>query len=165
MNRRLPPDALGFYLNLGPARSYEKVAQQYGVSKRTVTTTATRERWQDHLAQADRKAREQMEERYVDAVQEANDRHIRLGRFLQNKGIAAFEGPMGAAEGIRAIKIGVEIERLGLGEPTERTATAVEDLIRREYLTCMTVVEDDGREPAQVETATRGRDEPDDADG
>ncbi len=37
MSGKIPPDALEYYLVLGPDRSYQKVADHYGVSKRAVT--------------------------------------------------------------------------------------------------------------------------------
>jgi hypothetical protein len=134
MNKRLPAEALGYYLNLGTGRSYQAVADHFGVSKRTVTATATRERWQEHLSKADDKARENIGERYVESIEEANKRHVKLGRFLQSQGVAALakEGALSGGDRIRAIKIGVEIERLGLGEATERTEN-VEAIIRREH--------------------------------
>ena len=45
MSGKIPPDALEYYLGLGPDRSYQKVADHYGVSKRAVTKLAARERW------------------------------------------------------------------------------------------------------------------------
>ena len=47
MSGRIPPDALEYYVSLGADRSYEKVADHYGVSKRAVTKLAVRQRWQE----------------------------------------------------------------------------------------------------------------------
>ena len=58
MNGKIPPDALQYYLGLGLDRSYQKVADHYGVSKRAVTKLAARERWQDKVIELERKARE-----------------------------------------------------------------------------------------------------------
>ena len=39
--------------SLGPGRSYQAVADRYGVSKRAVTALAKRENWQARLAAGD----------------------------------------------------------------------------------------------------------------
>ena len=48
--RKIPPDAFDFYFSLGPPRSYQAVANKYGVTKRAVTNLAGREDWQRRLA-------------------------------------------------------------------------------------------------------------------
>ena len=58
MNRKLPQDTFSFYFSLGAARSYESVAQRYGVSKRAVAKMAAKEQWQERLMAAEQKARE-----------------------------------------------------------------------------------------------------------
>ena len=35
--KKIPPDAFDFYFSLGPPRSYQAVADKYGVTKRAVT--------------------------------------------------------------------------------------------------------------------------------
>jgi len=40
VRRRIPLEAYSHYLGLGRARSYEAVAQHYGVSKRAITNLA-----------------------------------------------------------------------------------------------------------------------------
>lgn len=44
---KLPADAFDFYFALGTKRSYQAVADRYGVSKRTVAARAARENWTD----------------------------------------------------------------------------------------------------------------------
>lgn len=134
MNKRLPAEALAYYLAQGQARSYQAVADHFGVSKRTVTATAARERWQAQLDAAEAKSREQIGQRYAETLEQANERHVKLGRFLQSQGISALKSvaSMSSADGIRAIKTGVEIERQGLGEPADPTQD-IEEIIRREY--------------------------------
>ena len=46
-NRKIPQDAFFFYVGLGPGRSYQQVADHYGVTKRAVVNLAVKERWQD----------------------------------------------------------------------------------------------------------------------
>ena len=45
-HRKIPQDAFTFYVSLGPGRSYQKVAEKYGVTKRAVVNVGTREKWQ-----------------------------------------------------------------------------------------------------------------------
>jgi integrase len=82
MNKRLPPEALAYYLNLGASRSYQAVADHFGVSKRTVTAAAARERWQAQLEQAERKSREQIRSSKRCARRTSGSRRIRIGSAL-----------------------------------------------------------------------------------
>ncbi len=43
--------------SLGPGRSYQQVADRYGVTKRAVTALAKRESWQARLAEIEEKSR------------------------------------------------------------------------------------------------------------
>lgn len=146
MNQRLPAEALAYYLNLGNARSYQAVADHFGVSKRTVTATAARQKWQAQLEAAQAKSREQIGQRFAETLEQANERHVKLGRFLQSQGIAALKNAaeMSSADGIRAIKTGVDIERQGLGEQIDPVQD-VEVIIKREYQRWL--------KPADVESA------------
>jgi hypothetical protein len=53
MNRKIPPEAFQFYVGLGPSRSYEAVAEEFGCSRRGVADCAKRERWQERLAEVE----------------------------------------------------------------------------------------------------------------
>ncbi len=55
--KKIPTDAFDHYFSLGPGRSYQQVADQYGVTKRAVTALAKRESWQARLAEVEEKAR------------------------------------------------------------------------------------------------------------
>lgn len=46
---RLPPEAFEFYIGLGADRSYQTLAKHYGISKRSVSKLATKERWQERF--------------------------------------------------------------------------------------------------------------------
>ena len=85
--RKIPPDAFDFYFALGPARSYQTVADEYGVTKRAVTKLATKERWQDQIATLERKARENSDERKLDALQVAHEQRLKALRMVLGKGI------------------------------------------------------------------------------
>ena len=131
---RIPPESFDFYVRLGPTRSYAQVAAHYGVHKRSITKFATRHGWARRLLEVETKARERSETSLVDAVDEMNQRHLKVAKLLQAKALQALQSmPIDTAMGaVRALDIGVKQERLVLGEPTDRSAVAVEDIIKRE---------------------------------
>lgn len=135
MTRKLDPEgAFDLYVRMGPSRSYSAVAQQFGVTKRSVTKCASKHGWSRRLQEIEAQARERQETSLVDAVDEMNQRHLKVAKLLQHKALDALRSlPIDSAMGaVRALDIGVKQERLVLGEPTDRNAVAVEDVIRRE---------------------------------
>ena len=135
MASKIPPDAFECYVAMGAKRSYESVAQKYGVSKRSVVKRATREGWQRRVAEIETRAQERATERAVDTLEEVKTRHLKAFKAVQLRALESlkallFKDPMDA---VRAMDIAARHELLALGEPSERTAVAVEDVIRREY--------------------------------
>ena len=53
--RKIPQDAFTYYVSLGASRSYQKVAEKYGVTKRAVVNLAKRERWQEQVVELERR--------------------------------------------------------------------------------------------------------------
>ena len=143
MNRRIPHDAFAFYFALGPTRSYQAVAEHYDVSKRAVTSTALKERWQERLSDAERKARDKVDEKVVETLEDMNGRHLKVLRFIQNKAIEALKSmPIdNAMDAVRAFSLSLDKERTIRGEPTDRSAVSVEELIKREYQTLLVSAE------------------------
>ena len=135
MARKLPKDAFEFYVGLGPDRSYQAVADHFDVSKRAVTNRARQEQWQQRVAVLEAKARQGAEQRLVETLEEMNTRHIKSLRIVQARALEALRDmPLHTAmEAVRALDIGIRQERLIRGEPSDRTAVQVEDVIRREY--------------------------------
>ncbi len=144
MNGKIPASAFEYYVALGPGRSYRAVAERFGVSKRAVTKHATKENWTARLAKVEEEVREKADERAIDALQEMNDRHLRIAKALQARALDALtKMPLESGRDvIRALDLGVRQERLILGEPTERQAN-VEEVTRREIQDLLTVVDDD----------------------
>ena len=64
-----------------------------------------------------------------------NGRHLKMVRTIQAKGLEALRGMSldRAVDAIRAIDLAIRTERLILGEPTERHATDIEAIIKREH--------------------------------
>ena len=135
MNRKIPPEALSFYLGLGPGRSYETVAKHLEVSKRAIVTRAKQEHWQDKVAEMERRAREKAEAKAGESLEEMNDRHLKTAQLLQRKALETLQRvPISEAmDAVRALKFGLEHERLIRGEPSERTAVDIRETIRLEY--------------------------------
>ncbi len=139
--RKIPQDALLYYIALGSSRSYDQVAKEFGVSKRAVVDHAVRERWQDRVAELERRARGNVNTRAGDTVEAMNDRHLTLIKLMQSKAVEVLRTtPLAKAmDAIQTLNIAMRQERLVFGEPSERTAVSVEDTIRREYERWMTV--------------------------
>ncbi len=146
MSGKIPPDALEYYLALGSDRSYQKVADHYGVSKRAVTKLATRARWQDKVIELERKAREGAEKRALDSLEGMNLRHLKSLKIIQGKALEALRSmPLATAmEAVRALEMAIRQERLIRGEPSDRTAISVEEVVRREYERWMQPEEEEG---------------------
>lgn len=135
MSGRIPPDAFDLYVGLGADRSYQRVADEFGVSKRAVTKLAARERWQEHVVALERKAREGTEKRALESLEGMNLRHLKSLKVVQGKALEALRSmPLSTAmEAVRALDMAIRQERLIRGEPSDRTAISVEEVIRREY--------------------------------
>ena len=140
MTRRLGPGAFDYYLGLGSARSHQAVAQKHGVSKRAVTRLAVKERWRERLAELEEKARLGAEQKTLETLEAMNERHLKALRVIQMKALRALKDMSlrSAMEAVRALDLAIRQERLVRGEPTDRTALGVEEIIRREYAQWMT---------------------------
>ena len=135
MTRKIPPDAFSYYYGLGPERSYQAVADHFAASKQAVVKVAKRERWQARLLEIERKAQEGTDQRAVDSLEAMNERHLKTLQVIQRKALETLRTrPLSTAmEAVRALDMSIVKERLVRGEPSDRTAIAVEDVIRREY--------------------------------
>jgi hypothetical protein len=135
MTRKLPSDAFAFYVSLGPSRSYEAVAQHFGVSKRSVTKLAVKEGWQQLAADAEREGLERAKAKAAESFEEVATRHLKTLRVIQSKALEALRAmPLETAmEAVRALDLAIKQERLVLGEPSERAAISIEDTIKGEY--------------------------------
>jgi hypothetical protein len=133
--RKLPVDAFDHYFALGPGRSYQAVAERYGTTKRAVTNLAVRERWQERAAELEWKARESAAKKTMETLEEVNTRHLKVLRSLEAKAIEGMKNLSidTPADILRAIDLALKQTRVILGEPSERTAISVDDLIKKEY--------------------------------
>jgi predicted DNA-binding protein YlxM (UPF0122 family) len=143
VNRKVPSDAFTYYFGLGPTRSYQAVAEHYEVSKRAITDVAQREDWQQRLSDAERKARERVDEKVVETIETMNERHLKVLRFIQGRAIEALKSMSldSAMDAVRAFSIALDKERTIRGEPADRSAVSIEEIIKREYQTLLVTEE------------------------
>ena len=100
MASKLPFDAFDHYLSLGPSRSYQAVAEKYGVSKRAVVDLAKKEQWQTQVAEIEAKARENTNQKAVETLEEMAERHLKVCRVIQHKALEALKAvPLTTAMG------------------------------------------------------------------
>jgi hypothetical protein len=130
------------YLGLGPDRSLAELAAvlrsdpgraglKRAPSLRTLEGWSVRYRWQDRIADIDRRAREDAERQHMEWVQQHRERLRQEGLLLQQRGVEWLKnkeaGHVKAHEAIRAIDIGFKLEALALGEATQRIAVEDDD--------------------------------------
>lgn len=146
MSGKLPADCFQFYLGLGDGRSYQQVANHYGVSKKAVTNRAVQERWQVRIERIELEVQRRSDEKAVESLEQMGRRHLKSLRIIQGKALETLRSSSltSAMDAIRALDLAIKGERLVRGEPSDRTALAVEDVIKREYSRWMAV--DDGSE-------------------
>ncbi|MBL8897091.1 MAG: hypothetical protein JNM84_05665 [Planctomycetes bacterium] len=111
--RKLPVDAFAIYLAQGPGRSYAAIAKQFKVAKRTVARTAQVERWQSRVEERERKQREVAEREAIESATEMRDRHLKVARVLQARGLEALRTLQlrSAMDAVKTIDVGVRQER------------------------------------------------------
>jgi hypothetical protein len=134
--------AFGLYLALGPERSLSRLAAalradpgraglQRAPSLRTLEDWSARCRWQERIADVDRRTREEAERQHLEWVKQHRERLRQEGLLLQHRGIEWLKGKrtndVTAHEAIRAIDAGFKLEALALGEATERISMEVDD--------------------------------------
>ena len=91
MARRVPQDAFDYYVSLGAERSYQAVADHYGVTKRAITKVAAREGWAKRLEKIEREARESSDRKLAETIEETRSRHLRTLRAMNARAISALQ--------------------------------------------------------------------------
>ena len=135
MAKRIPPDAFDAYFAMGMARSYQTLAESYGVSKKAITLMAKREGWQKRILDLEAKAREASTKKIAESLEERNERNLTRLRFIQAKAMETLKNQpiKEVMDAVKAFHSSLREERVILGEPTDRTAVSIEDTIKREY--------------------------------
>lgn len=134
MNSKVPADAFALYVAMGADRSYEQVAKQLSLSKRTILRTAMKERWQDRLVEIEKKAQAETDSKLAQTLHEASMRHRKLLLAVASRAAQALQRYelRSAMEAVRAAEVAVKLERLLLGESTESRTISVEQASRDE---------------------------------
>jgi hypothetical protein len=145
MNRKLPMDAFDYYLTLGVGRSYQAVADKYGVSKVAVTARAKRDGWQGRIQRIEEEARKNGERRAIETRDDENERRLKYWQAVERRALETvrahpFETVMDA---VRGLDLAMKNIRLIQGEPTERREVSVEEITKREVATLLEVVRGD----------------------
>jgi hypothetical protein len=135
VSHRVPPEAFAYYLGLGSNRSYESVAAHFGVSKTAITGRAVKENWHTRVIEHERKLRESSEQKVLETLEEMTGRHVKIIRAIQGRALEALKTlPIHSASvAVRALIEAVKLENILRGQPSERTAVSVEEVVRREY--------------------------------
>ena len=144
MTRKIPPEAFHYYAEMGLDRSYQAVADHYGVSKVAVVKRAKKENWQSRLRELEERAREKADKKVIDSLEVVHARQLKAARYLQAKAVEVMKNspPEKAVRAASALNIAWKHELLLLGEPTERQAN-VEEIIKQETRELLKVVHDD----------------------
>ena len=158
MTADFPEGAFAYYARLGPGRSYEAVARQFGVHKRTVVRAADREEWVSRLEGIERAAREALDQKLAAELQERQLRQRKLVLAIASRAAKAIsDHPLtDGMQGIKAAELAIKLERLLDGESTERASIDVEQVIRREFEELMSVEEGSDGEESGDETRLKG---------
>lgn len=132
---KLPNDAFDYFFSLGPGRTLAAVAAHFGVSAKTVQRHARADKWDGRAADRERQVRAISDKKAIETLADANERHLKIARIIQRNALEALarKAVDGGMDAVRALDIAVKQERLILGEPTERTGSDVESIIKREY--------------------------------
>lgn len=162
MSARIPDDAFEVYVGMGSARSYQALADKFGVDKRSIVRLATREKWSERLAQINQEVRSATDKRLATEIHAVRERHLQQSRFVQGillKGMKEAT-PREAARMTTALSQAWKHELLVLGEPTEHHAATVEEITIREMRTLLKRRDDpEDEEPPAVDDVFPSDDE------
>ena len=135
MERKIPPEAFDVYFELGPGRSYQAVADHFGVSKQAITRRAVDEDWQGRLTKLEAEARTKRDAKLVESAEQRAERHLKMVRAGQGKCIEGMREHRlkSAKDAIDGLERMIKLERTILGEPAERSEVSVEQILRDEW--------------------------------
>lgn len=146
MNKKLPDEAVDYYVTLGPARTQLAVARHFNVAKRTVAYRAKKENWMARAAEADQKARAVASQRAQETLEEMQARHEKSARYLQMRALEGVRNLPIRTEmaAVRALDIGIRHERLARGEANESTDKDIAQLLRNEHKRFVELIDGEG---------------------
>lgn len=147
MSARVPEGAFEYYVRLGEERSYQAVADHFHVSKRAIQNVADREHWIQRLEAIEKEAWARIDATLVNDVEQMKLRHSKMLRAIFSRAAKAIQDyPLTSGlDGVRAAELAIKLERLLAGQPSDRTAVSIEDVLKREFGKFMSV--DESEEP------------------
>lgn len=147
------------YVGMGPSRSYQRVADQFGWSKPCVTRTAMKGEWLKRLREIEAEARHEADKKMMEARVEAHERHIKLAKLIQTRAVQGLQAHQfdNARDASRALVDGVKLERTSLGESNDNHHVSVQAVTRREVESFVTgsLFDDLDNEDVKAEEAER----------
>ena len=131
VTNKLPDDCFDYYMSLGEARSYQAVADRYGVSKRAVSKRASKEGWQARLGSLQSQARVRTDDRIVEDIETVNTRHLKTLRAIQARALQALQSmPLNSGmNAVRALDLAIKAERAILRPDGERRGLTLEEIL------------------------------------
>ena len=129
--------AFDAYVRMGASRSLAKLHEELvadpglvGLGKApgrsTLDVWSTNFYWQDRLRDLESEAAQRDREEQVKALRDMDERHVKEGVALQQKGVERLRSlrpdEISTGDAIRSVVEGVKLERLSRGAPTERIA-------------------------------------------
>ncbi len=145
MTRKIPPDAFEYYVSLGPTRTYRAIAERYEVTTRAVTKCAARERWSERLVKIEQEAQERCDRKLGDVFEQARERHLKTLKAMHARALTALKQyPLSSGmDAMRAAEMVIKLERLVMGEASERTEMSIEEVTKRELRELLIVENND----------------------
>jgi hypothetical protein len=106
----------------------------FGASLGGVKKVALREHWQSRLTEIEDEVQARLDKRFADEVEEMRDKHLKTVRAIMGRALKGLQQyPLASGmEAIRAAELAIKLERLIMGEVSERTAVTVEETVRKE---------------------------------
>lgn len=144
MTTRIPDDAFERYVAMGPNRSYQALAEELDVSKRAITKKAAKDGWTERLERIESAVQQKTDQKIAETLEAVRDRHLKTIRAMHSRALTGLK-QFPLTDGMQALKaaeLTIKLERLVLGESTERTET-IEEITRREIQDLL-VIEGDG---------------------
>lgn len=133
-------DMFQYYVSLGDTRSYQRVADHYGVQKNTVTRIAIQYEWLARMKVIEAEARRDADRKLAEMRTEMHERHMKLAKFVQSKAVQGLQSHSfdNARDASRALVDGVKLERTVAGESTDNHTVSIQAITRREVESLVT---------------------------
>ncbi len=128
-------EAFQKYRDMGPSRSVVKVGQECRKSESLLSRWSVKYRWVDRVQAYDAYMDSQQLEKQRQARLDMAVRHAQMARALQGKALERLKtltpAELNVPDLLRYVVEASKLERLAMGEPTEKTAVETTSLARQ----------------------------------